>query len=311
MNKQPQAIIGAGLAGLIAGHAWPQLPILESSDAPANLHKAVLRFRSDAVSRLTGIPFRKVKVRKGLWFGGAFREPTIQTANMYAQKVTGRVVGERSVWNLDPADRFIAPDNFYAQLIVATRDRVRWGAPYNFADKAHDSVINTAPLPVVLDSLADSAIDKTGLAFLRAPIKVRRYEVPGADVFQTVYFPSPATAMYRASITGSLLIVESVVDTRYNDDPYEDGEAVRAAFGLNEWPRLIEESQQRYGKIVALRDEARNALLWKLTSDHGIYSLGRFATWRNILLDDVVSDIDVIKRLSRAAPHQLALHAAR
>ena len=35
----------------------------------------------------------------------------------------------------------------------------------------------------------------------------------------------------------------------------------------------------------------------KMTVDHGVYSLGRFATWRNILLDDVVKDIDVIKSM--------------
>jgi len=30
---------------------------------------------------------------------------------------------------------------------------------------------------------------------------------------------------------------------------------------------------------------------------YNVYSLGRYATWRNILLDDVYHDINVIKQL--------------
>jgi hypothetical protein len=34
-----------------------------------------------------------------------------------------------------------------------------------------------------------------------------------------------------------------------------------------------------------------------LTEEHNIYSLGRFATWRQLLLDDLVKDIGVIEKL--------------
>jgi hypothetical protein len=40
--------------------------------------------------------------------------------------------------------------------------------------------------------------------------------------------------------------------------------------------------------------------LFRLTHERNIYSLGRFATWRNILLDDVVDDIAAIKKLLKA-----------
>ena len=65
------------------------------------------------------------------------------------------------------------------------------------------------------------------------------------------------------------------------------------------------------GKIVPLPDAARKRLLFRLTHEHGIYSLGRFATWRNVLLDDVVNDIAVIKRLARSGDAYVArLHAS-
>lgn len=300
------AIIGAGLAGLVAAHAWPQLPVLEAAPAPAKAHRAVLRFRSEAVAQLTGIEFRRVRVRKGVWFRGAFREPTIQAANLYAVKVAGRAVGERSIWNLDPVDRYIAPPNFYEQLVVSVSPRISWGTPADFAGM-RTPVISTAPLPLTLDAVGLQA----GYAFERAAIRVRRYEVRGADVFQTIYFPSPETAMYRASITGALLIIESVVSDNYEDRPAVDLEVARRAFGIDdELITPVDDVEQRYGKIVELPPAERKRLLFELTHRRQIYSLGRFATWRNILLDDVVNDIAVIKRLMRSSPYALRIAAS-
>jgi hypothetical protein len=37
--------------------------------------------------------------------------------------------------------------------------------------------------------------------------------------------------------------------------------------------------------------------MYEMTTRFGIYSLGRFATWRNILLDDVLNDIFRIREM--------------
>jgi hypothetical protein len=47
-------------------------------------------------------------------------------------------------------------------------------------------------------------------------------------------------------------------------------------------------------------DALRKQLLFRLTHEHNVFSLGRFATWRNILLDDVVDDIVQVKRLLKS-----------
>ncbi len=112
----PSRIIGAGLSGLIAAHAWPSVPIVEAQSEPQP-HKALLRFRSNAVSQLTGIEFKKVLVRKGLYSEGEYKPPTIALANQYSRKVLGRILGDRSVWNLDPVERWIAPENFQERLL--------------------------------------------------------------------------------------------------------------------------------------------------------------------------------------------------
>ncbi len=124
-----------------------------------------------------------------------------------------------------------------------------------------------------------------------------RWVVPGADVFQTVYFPEPHLSVYRASITGSTLIVESVGPLEL-----EDVAAVEHAFGVRKdcWVNK-EQVQQSFGKIAPIDDALRKQLLFRLTHERGIFSLGRFATWRNILLDDVVDDIVQVKRLLKSS----------
>ena len=289
MNNTP-IIVGAGLAGLIAAHAWPTATVLEAAPKPRAGHRALLRFRSEAVGRLTGIEFRKVTVRKGIWADYEFRQPAIRWANLYAQKVVGRLAGDRSIWNLETSERFIAPDDLYEQLIDSVGDRIQWNTHASF--QMRHTLVSTAPLPLVLKQLGINA----PFEFPRAPIHVTRWHVPGADVFQTVYFPERGIGLYRASITGDTLIAESV-------DPIdeEDEKEIERAFGLalGNCERL-ESVEQKYGKIAPVDDAVRKQLLFRLTHEHNIYSLGRFATWRNVLLDDVVDDITVIKKLLKA-----------
>lgn len=293
MSKTP-TIVGAGLAGLIAAHAWPQARVVESSAAPAQLHQALLRFRSEDVANLTGIEFKKVLVRKGIWAHGQFTAPNIRLANLYSLKCLGVAHGDRSIWNLDPVERYIAPPDFYDRLISNVGGRIEWGAPFDFS-ASNGPVVSTAPMPVTTQALG---IETAALKFTRAAITVQRYRVPGARLYQTVYFPEDGLGVYRASMTGDVLIVESMHEVI-------DQSAlctVLTAFGLA-FSELISLGgvKQSYGKIAAIDDAKRKSLLFELTHHHDIYSLGRFATWRNILLDDIVTDIRHIKALLRSS----------
>lgn len=287
-------IVGAGLAGLIAAHAWPSAQIIEASPQPKENHKALLRFRSDAVAKLIGIEFRRVLVHKGIWFDNAFVEPNIKVANLYAQKVLGdgRLRGDRSIWKVDAVERFIAPDDLYAQLLDAVGDRISWGTSADFS-AIKSSCVSTAPLPITLKELGL----QTDIEFRRAKINVRRWRLHGADVFQTIYYPAPSTNLYRASITGDVLIAEISGDFF---DEY-DLHTIEQSFGISlNGAEDLGAVEQKYGKIEPIDSEIRKALLFSITHQHGVYSLGRFATWRNILLDDVVDDIAVIKRLAKS-----------
>ena len=298
-------IIGAGLAGLLAAHAWPGAEVLEADTEPRAAHRALLRFRSTAVAELVGIEFRGVTVRKGIWMEKQFAAPNIQLANYYAQKVTGSFSGDRSIWDLEPVQRFIAPEDLYEQLIQTVNSRIHWATRADFSNRSRlsDPIVNTSPLPLVLKS---SGVEADGLNFQRASIRVKRFRLKNADVFQTVYFPDPELALYRASVSGSLLICES---TAANTDLSDSLSDAFDAFGIQSCPKLIDSTDQRFGKIVPIPTPQRQALLHRLTAEHAIFSLGRFATWRNILLDDVVQDIGVIRRLIKASGYERALFA--
>lgn len=285
-------IVGAGLSGLIAAHIWPQAKIYEVSPSPLEQHKALLRFRSDVVAQVTGIEFKRVKVRKGIWAENSFQQPSIRLSNMYSRKCLGRIEPERSIWNIEPAERFIAPDDLYMQLVDNCGHRIQWDSDYSFVG-SNEPCISTIPMPVIVRKMGMHIESE----FHRAPITVQRFRLDGVDAYQTIYFPEGHHSVYRASITGDMLIVEHSGEA--DDHWFAE---IEAAFGLPSFYSVAEplgEVEQKYGKIVPISEAQRKKVVFALTHDYNIFSLGRFATWRNILLDDVVGDAAVIKRLMR------------
>lgn len=295
-------IYGAGLAGLLAGCHFQSATILEAGPASQATHKAVLRFRTKAVGEAVGIDFRKVTVRKGIWSRGRFQRPNIALANAYARKVVGTLV-DRSIWNLETVERYVAPEDLLAQLTERCVSRIEYNMPVTQArmtDHDHRIIISTIPMNTMyklVDPFTPSPV------FQYAPIIVKRWRIPGADVFQTVYFPDGSLPLYRASITGDLLIAEFVESSTQNNMWKEK---LYDAFGLNaaDLNNQIETTTQRYGKILPIDDVWRHRFMYELSTKYRIFSLGRFGTWRNILLDDVLHDIAVIRRLMKTTPYE-------
>ena len=291
-------IYGAGIAGLLAGAAFQRAELFESSPEGLCQHKAVLRFRTPQVGEAVGIDFRKVTVRKGIYFQGEFVKPNLRLANFYSQKVIGRLV-DRSIWNLEPATRFIAPETFIEQLMERCSGRVHWNHTLTSSDVLNRKslAISTLPMKTMADFLQ---VDHP--TFVHAPIKVMRWRVPSADVFQTVYFPEPDSRLYRASITGDMLIAEYVDSPHSCDTDYR----IFEAFGLSmaDVEPLTVKSLHKYGKIAPIDEAWRKQFIFSLTQNHNILSLGRYGTWRNILLDDVIHDIAVLKKLTNSSDYE-------
>jgi len=307
------------MAGLIAGHMLRRHKpeILESSnDLPKN-HSALLRFRSDSVAKATAIPFKKVFVRKGV-VGQSSPHPTNQATladiNAYADKVSG-AISERSIGNLDSCDRLVAPDNFLAELSSTCPAQIHFGQQVDeltIASKPKDEVwISTIPMPVMMKLVgwenAESKFEHRKITTVVATISR-----PLTTAYQTIYLPYKEWGgMYRVSIHGSQLIMESVggnfeVPLRLLGQSHEQACicVLSELFGINASLVLdVEVKVQPFGKMVSVDDYHRKAFIQYLTDRHNIYSLGRFATWRPILLDDVVNDIEVIERLMKQSPY--------
>lgn len=301
-------IVGAGLAGLIAAHHWPRSVVVERGQEPSEGHRALLRFRSTAVSELVRIPFLKVVVRKGIWSGKRFHQPCIRLANIYSLKVTGRLLS-RSIWDLEPVVRWVAPPDLYWRLVEGARGRVHFNQPFNFGrlrdEPRTNPVISTAPIDVTWLSLFGSPFPEP---VLFADIHVKRFKVADAAVNQTIYYPSGDTNVYRASITNDLLIIESRGQPA-NQFEIED---VLDSFGIYSVETTpIDSHHQKYGKIAPISEAIRRGAIRRMTVDFGLYSLGRFATWRNILLDDVVNDCEVIQSLFVADVYDSAVIASK
>lgn len=295
-------IIGAGYAGLLSGLCFPGASIIERGPRGLSTHSAVLRFRSNAVSRMTGIKFKKVFVRKGIWScEKLYDKCNITFANQYSRKVTGGAVGDRSIWNLDAVERWIAPPYFRETLIEMLGDKIEWHKEFTTqmlinAIDANDAVISTVPLPVMLKIAgSDLSTGKLTDGFKTSKINTVTYQINNCDVHQTVYFPDRKTPVYRASITESNLIIE------YTNSIQEcDIDDVLDAFGLNR--DCIKETLHRnlgsveFAKMMPIDEDWRQGVIGALTQRHNIYSIGRLATWRpGLLLDDVIEDANAVK----------------
>ena len=288
-------ILGAGMSGCLAGLINPQATIYEAQENPPINHNAVLRFRDDSVSKLTGIPFKKVRVHKGIFVYGKFRQPDIMFANLYSQKVLKKIL-PRSIWNLEPCDRYIAPINFQEQLFDLVKHRVQLNHKVgSSAELTSTIILSTIPLPILLHNVLYLE-ENPDIEFNYQPIKTARYTIHDCDVHQTIYYPCDETDVYRATLTGNQLIVEYINDIDLSE---LDMAYILGSFGID--PDLLgaqySHHSQQFGKIAEIDDSWRRQILYQLTHEYGIYSAGRFAIWKNILMDDVLQDLRVIKEM--------------
>ena len=283
-------IIGAGLSGCIAGLIFGDAEILEKNKGMRTNHQGLLRFRSNRLSELTGIPFKKIEITKSIWDGENFSQPNPKLVNLYSQKVTGHII-DRSISNIDPGVRYIAPQDFHEQLQYQLRNRLHYGCDINMGDIGMDPVISTIPLGTTLSQLA--GYEDIVPELVHSKIHITKYIIPDCDIYQTIYFPMNSTLVYRASLTGEMLIIESL----HNPTPMEI-DNILCLFGINCWvDEPVYSGNQSFGKIVPLDDTKRKRLLYHLSHNNNIWSLGRYACWRNILLDDVLEDAYHIRRM--------------
>ncbi len=133
----------------------------------------------------------------------------------------------------------------------------------------------------------------------------------GVDVHQTIYYPCSGD-VYRATIEGNDLIIESLAPIGHKTLSRTLPERVLKSFSLFKIGReFMGEREQHRGKITSIGDNFRKHFIRQLTEESNVYSLGRYATWRNIGMDDILKDIFQIRKLMSADKYDRALSASK
>jgi hypothetical protein len=282
-------ILGSGLSACLAGIMMPDAHLFEPL-SETTTHNAVLRFRTDKISKITGIPFKKVKIYKGIWHNDRPVKLAPKYIVRYARKVS-ESINARSIVNQETVERYIAPLDLHEQMIHLAGGIEEFNTGIRVFNTL-SPVISTIPLNIMCKELG---LDIKMNTMRSNPIYVSKFEVPNCDIHMTNYYTGANTPVYRATLSGSELIIESTFDLLIGDDT----EIVKQSFGLDALKPIpiVMNYQQHDGKLTPFNDQERKELLYKLTNEFNIYSLGRYAIWKNILLDDVVQDVEVIKRM--------------
>lgn len=297
------AIIGAGHAGLLAANMLrnqADVTVFEAADALPDNHHALLRFRSEAVARVVNIPFERVEVTKMIMYHtGLYAVTNPMFNNMYSNKVTnGRMISKRSISDLSPVTRWIAPPNL--SMLMSIGINIKFGKPFNYADlvdEGFQAIISTIPMSrMLVDYMSVKEADQIGCTFESYPVYTFTGRSDALNVHQTFYIPDTDTMAYRVSFVGNRIIAECT-------GPSEEragtvlSRIVQTLTHLTPQQSSVYDASaklQRLGKLVPIDEDVRRSYITMLTDEYHIYSLGKFATWRNILLDDVVHDVEMI-----------------
>lgn len=292
-RKHSMIIIGNGIAGRMAAKYFDYFDpkVYEANKSGDSSHKAIMRFRDFSIGYLLGVSLEKIHVDKAIYYKGNFVESNPMMLNLYSRKVA-KGIYPRSVRFTDSVDRFIARESFRTPL-ANYEHKLEKVEPHEccFANGEcveYDVCISTIPLPVMAKA---AGLDCGKTKIESYPIYVKRFKVEvSSEVYQTIYFPDGALSVYRASLEGQDLIIESQSEHTIMETP-----EICSAFGLHMDDLYNEQNYvQDNGKIVDMDDSFRKKLIMELTEKFSIYSLGRYATWRNITSDVLLDDLPKI-----------------
>jgi hypothetical protein len=288
-------IYGAGLAGLLSANILRKHSptIYEVQQTLPHNHAALLRFRTDKVGTACAIPFKKVKVSKAIQYEYKIEtQPNLFFSNMYSQKVASAVLS-RSIDNLETVERYISPQDIVSQM--ANGCDIQYNQEFNQYEIFDElPKISTIPMPALMKIVGWKDIPE----FPSTKIYTQRATIEDleCDVYQTIYYPDPLVGHYRVSVIGNVVISEHIREPEKHIGEHIMS-VLREDFGIRP-NRLnnLKSSVQKYGKIRPINEELRKEFIYEMTSKYKIYSVGRFATWRQLLLDDVVKDIEIVEK---------------
>ena len=310
-------IAGAGLSGLLAGAmlrgSRHDVSVNDPApDLPRN-HGSVLRFRDRSVADALNITFGRKMVLLAKAAGTHPRNDA-KDAIEYGIKTTGQPRTDRSITRgMGEVERWIAPPDLVDRM-AGMCDRIDLNTSIGasaFRDPGM-KVITTLPMPDNLRMAGGSAErvlvdapDFESYPAWHASFRVATEDHRHADAHLTVYVPAIDDETTRISVTGRRVFVELSGRKDWEPDAMKEHCATAVerhlGFRLGREPMgcLIDYTARRVprAKILPVPDTLRKEALIEL-SRMGVYSLGRFATWRpGLVMCDLVNDVRTIMRM--------------
>lgn len=325
----PTHILGAGWAGMIAAEFWPTAAIYERDPYAATLTGttgAFIRCREPNVAVILQAPSRMVMSNRAVadsaW--NTHRDVQPRDAALYARSVTpGGALAARSIQrcalsgcdNSNTERYLLLPED----LVVARR-RAGRRVHYGVAHAAVEEVLRgaTPDAPVVSTLPIELTLSIIGSDFAVPP----RPELPvtqqgfvletnllrcDLDFCWTVYVPCSSTGIVRITIAGGRAVVEIMSNERTaeSNKGVIEAEAAQALFQLFDVHSsdIVQWCWHRTTKFAAVPEYVAWAreVVYRLSVERGIYSLGRAATGRRgVMVDDLPQDCRVITKLLRA-----------
>lgn len=340
------------LAGIMLANRGYQVEILDEKPMKQS-HFALLRFGSKAIEEETGIKLEEVEIKKAIFYDGQIHnQSNIKFDNLYSQKVTGKIQ-RRSIGNLGVGKRYIPPADFFDQLekkcekLSIEFKQITELSKYHpskflrdFTGFAGEKTISTLPMPKMYKFVHPEEVK-----FDFEKVYVVEFTIDNCNVHQTIYYPSKSLndPAYRISVVGNSIKCEISQETikefydydkefKANNFKFQEllerlDTQIYTSFGISLPEEIVESAvqkclfdgvdkvihEQKFGKISPLNEQLRHSIIYNLTKQYGIYSLGRFSCWRQIMLDDVVQDVKRIEnflKLENLSGYQSAKNMA-
>jgi hypothetical protein len=285
-------IIGAGLTGLIAAtmlrHHQP-LIIEEALELP---RKPRMRFRSSVISSAVAVPFDPITVTTGIY--STERNPVI-LANRYSEKASGEIRSPGLVEG--QVKQWVGPDDIITRLASGPTCTIQLGTTWAGPDPAweDEAIISTIPMGDLMDLLHyDNKPEFEFRDGWTIDIGLRST----VDVYQTMLFPDDADHYHRVDINRNEMRIHfSTIPTLHVDD-YADDVCDAMAIDRSHIKEVGGVNRSKYGAIREIDRRTRLEFISWASREHGVYSLGKYATWRpEFDFDDLVKDVQAIETM--------------